>query len=362
MLTAIDTKDNKMYNLNEFEKLVESGHVRKVTNAPLVLYNYTEKATFDRAWDTKYTRDARGIIFEAATGKLIAKPFPKFFNLGEQPETMLLNLPNEAYCVTEKLDGSLGIIYYYDNEWQVATRGSFSSPQAIKAKEMLNKYRTETFTPGCTYLVEIIYPDNKIVVSYDKEELVMIGAYYHDGVEMPRAAVVVSAAYANMPASKQYAYTIDEMVTLQHMLDKDQEGFVVRFDQGLRIKIKGKEYLRIHKLISELSPIAFWESMDSGIVNREYMQHLPEEFRSEFEPIVNHLEDQYAVIKQEIMAEIKTLPSLTDFKVIGMLTQNPDSGLKHPGAVFPFLLNKPEALNKYILKRIRPDGNILKVL
>lgn len=350
-----------MYDLNEFEKLVESGYVRKVVNGPLVLYNYTEKTTFDRAWDTKYTRDARGIIFEAQTGKLIAKPFPKFFNLGEQPETMMTALPYEDYCVTEKLDGSLGIIYNYDNEWQVATRGSFSSPQAIKAKQMLSKYKTETLTPGCTYLVEIIYPDNKIVVSYTEEKLVLIGAYYEDGVEMPWAAVAVTSAYTGMPQAQKYEHTIEEMIALQATMPKDQEGFVVRFDQGLRVKIKGKEYLRIHKLISELSPIAFWESMDSGIVNREYMQHLPEEFRSEFEPIVNHLEDQYAVTLEAIKNDIKRLPSLTDYKVIGLLTQGAND-LSHPGAVFPYLLNRPEALNKYIMNRIRPTGNVLKVL
>ena len=45
-----------MYNLNEFEKLVESGHLRKAVSGPLVLYTYTEKSTFDRAWETKYTR------------------------------------------------------------------------------------------------------------------------------------------------------------------------------------------------------------------------------------------------------------------------------------------------------------------
>lgn len=53
----------------------------------------------------------------------VARPFPKFFNLdeaianGEQ-------LPAEAFEVTEKLDGSLGILYWLDGEPRLATRGT----------------------------------------------------------------------------------------------------------------------------------------------------------------------------------------------------------------------------------------------
>lgn len=60
--------------------------------------------------------------------------------------------------------------------------------------------------------------------------------------------------------------------------------------------------------------------------------------------------------------DIRKLPSLTDFKVIGQLIQDENHGLKHPGAVFPYLLKRQAALDKYILKYLRPTGNMLKSL
>ena len=38
---------------------------------------------------------------------------------------------------SEKMDGSLGILFNYQDEWILATRGSFTSPQAIKGTEIL---------------------------------------------------------------------------------------------------------------------------------------------------------------------------------------------------------------------------------
>ena len=77
------------------------------------------------------------------------------------------------------MDGSLGIAFYYQDRWVFASRGSFTSDQAIKGYGMfvnlLNTSRTH-FSKGYTYLFEIIYPENRIVVDYmDAERLVLLG-------------------------------------------------------------------------------------------------------------------------------------------------------------------------------------------
>ena len=97
----------------------------------------------------------------------------------------------------------------------------------------------------------------------------MIGAFYEDAIEMPWAAeVAVSAAYAEMPLANKYEHTIEEMIDLQATLSKNEERFCskIRY-RAIRLKIKGKEYLRIHKLISELSPYRFLGV--NGFRNRE---------------------------------------------------------------------------------------------
>ena len=70
---------------------------------------------------------------------------------------------------------------YYDptpktkGVWILATRGSFTSPQAIKGRELLEKYDYNRLAKDYTYLFEIIYPENRIVCNYDFEDLILLG-------------------------------------------------------------------------------------------------------------------------------------------------------------------------------------------
>jgi RNA ligase len=353
------------YDLSEFEKRVELGFLRKSEYKSLILYGYTDKCTFERAWD-EYTLIARGLILNKDTGDVVGKCIPKFFNLGEMEQTFLKNLPDLPYTVSEKVDGSLGIIFHYEGEWHVSTRGSFYSDQAAKGAELLKKYNLSSIEPNTTLLAEIIYPQNRIIINYgDTEELVLLGAFRrNDGYEHDHETVQYMAASMGMRMAKSYNYTIPEMIALQETLPKDDEGFVVRFENGTRVKIKGKEYLRIAKLMSSLSPIALWETMKGGKVDQTYLQQLPEELRKDYEPYVAELDQQYKNVLVTIALETVT-HNLKNFgpdwrKNVGLYLANND--VKYSQGIFPFLLGKNDALDGYILKQIRPDGNSMKVL
>lgn len=350
------------YDLNELNKLVEQGYLRKTEKDDLVLYTYSEQCTYERYWN-EYTRAARGLILNRHTGEVVAKPFEKFFNLGEMPETQLLNLPQMPYTVSEKVDGSLGIIYYHNNQWNIATRGSFSSEQALKGAEILKKYDMSIIPKDVTLLVEIVYPANKIVVDYKGEEkLVLLGAM---NISHNREADSTVLNYYSrktfIPRTKTYFYTIDQMIQLQQTMPKDQEGFVIRFYNCLRVKIKGDEYCKIHKIISNLSPISFWEAMEEGVVPVEYLHQIPEEFKKDFEPIVISLQMSYNKVFNEVREDLNRLPTKEvtpeGRKTVGLFLK--EAGLKHSQAMFPILLGNVAALDGYIMKTIRPKGNNL---
>jgi len=351
-----------IYDINKINELVEQGYIRSSTKDELSIYCYTEKTTHEKYWN-EYTRAARGLILNNKTGEVIAKPFPKFFNLGEMPETYLSNLPTGGYTVSDKVDGSLGIIYYYNGKWNVATKGSFSSEQAIKAQEMLKNWNLTEHFSHYTFLVEIIYPENRIVVNYgSQEKLVLLGAYRtHDESEINDLEVM--SQITGLPIRKDYDYTIDEIIALQKVLSKNEEGFVIRFDNGLRIKVKGEEYLKIHKIISNLSPLSFWEVMKDGKVPLEYIQQVPEEFIPMFEPIVAQLEKKYLEVKKEVEDEFEMLPTkeITPEakKEVGLYLKK--VSFFHESAMFPRLMNKIEVVDRYILKQIRPHGNSLNL-
>lgn len=359
-LTTIYEETNLF--LMPFENEVKKKNLRKVSKGNLVLYNYTDHCTYERAWN-EVTRHSRGIIMDRTNGKIVALPFPKFFNVGEMPETRLENLPDEPYMVTKKMDGSLGIIYYYNDRWNVATRGSLDSDQAKEAEKMLEEqYDTHFFYQDYTYLVEIIYPENKIVANYgDERKLVLLAVvdrerqkeilYPNDTLQWAPEVVA-----GGLEPVEQYNYTIEEMIELQKTLPKDEEGFVVRFQDGLRVKIKGEEYMRIHRMIAHMTPLAFWDTMELGAVNVDYLQELPEEYRVEAEEISKKLEKKYADMFNEIYKEYRIAPK-TSRKELGMYIQS--NKCKHGGAFFSILEENNEKLERYIMKKIRPTGNVL---
>lgn len=118
------------------------------------IYNYSPMAQYDRAWDD-HVLQSRGLVVRA-DGLILARPLPKFFNFEEvyKDEKDISQGPME---ITEKYDGSLGIVFYLNNEWQVATRGSFESDQAKEGKKILDTLDTSVLDVNYTYLFEIIY-------------------------------------------------------------------------------------------------------------------------------------------------------------------------------------------------------------
>jgi RNA ligase len=138
--------------LHLLEKYHQDGLLYKQQHPilPLTIWNYTEKVQYEELWDD-ITLQCRGLVTDDK-GTIIARPFRKFFNLEEGKFT-----PTEEFEVYAKMDGSLGVVFWYNDEWHIATRGSFTSDQAIKGKEMLKKYPLDKLDKNNTYLFEIIY-------------------------------------------------------------------------------------------------------------------------------------------------------------------------------------------------------------
>ena len=156
--------------LNTLEKYHKEGLLYKQVHPslPLTIWNYTEKVQYEGLWDD-ITLMCRGLVTDDK-GNVIARPFKKFFNMEEGKHT-----PTSDFEVYEKMDGSLGIFFYYEGGWVMATRGSFTSDQAVKGYEMMFNYDFANLHKDYTYLFEIIFKENRIVVNYDFEDVVLLG-------------------------------------------------------------------------------------------------------------------------------------------------------------------------------------------
>lgn len=106
-------------------------------------FNYTDEAFHDKAWDNQ-TIKARGLYLDTVKGKVAARAYDKFFNIGECQETRLdvlqrrMRFPATAFV---KENGFLGIVSYneYENDLLTACKYTTDSRFALWFKEMLEK-------------------------------------------------------------------------------------------------------------------------------------------------------------------------------------------------------------------------------
>lgn len=319
----------------------------------LSLYCYTEAAVYDRVW-TPHTMAARGLIVDGE--RIVATPFPKFFNLGERDESV----PALEFAAFDKMDGSLIIIFHHAGRWLCATKGSFQSTQAVAAQGMVD--RLSGLVPGITYLAELIGPSNRIVARYPSDEMVLLAAYRSDGVEVERDELVrlAVAAGLRLVAVKPFASIMD-IASHAKTLPMDEEGFVVRFANGYRLKIKGDEYRRIHALVSRLSPLSVWEAMLNGDDMERIRRDLPEEFWGDFDQMYELLFSAVAEVVDAAQREAEARAGWTD-KEVGLALKDVPEPARH--FIFAYrktggaLLHDPRA-RRGVFMKVRPDANVL---
>jgi RNA ligase len=319
------------------------------------LYIYTNRCVYENGWDD-FSLLARGLILHPATKRVIATPFPKFFNVGERG----LAIPAASFEVFEKVDGSLGILHYFDAAWRASTKGAFDSPQARWIEGRLAERDLSALVPGTTYLVEAVYPENRIVVRYDTTELVLLAAYREDGAEMDVNDLNEVATRLGWRVAKRHAFaSFTDLVEHAKLLPKTEEGFVIRFSDGRRLKVKGSEYQRIHSLISRCTPLAMWEAMSAGDDLEAIRRDMPEEFWADFDAIRSALIARIDSITTKVATTAEELATATD-KEVGLQLKSLDPDVRRLIFGWRKAGGKVDDRAKNILLRmIRPTNNAL---
>lgn len=291
--------------LEDVDGLVEAGYLtrRKHPDLDLYILNYTPKTQYEGFWNDTTTQ-CRGLVVDAE-GRVGSRCFRKFFNLEEVGSEVDSRLSSDTpFRVFDKVDGSLGITYWAPDGPRVATRGSFTSEQAIRATEILGEaYAHAPLDPDFTYLFEIVYPENRICVDYgDMEDLVLLGVLHTE------SGVEVEPEGLPFPRANSFDFDIG-FSDIKSMNLHNREGFVVRFDDGFRFKIKFEDYVKLHKEIFSMSTKSVWEALKE--CRRPALDRLPDELRRWAEGVELDLRREYAALEcraAEMFASIKDLP------------------------------------------------------
>lgn len=265
-------------------------NVQKHPTENLWLLNYSKSCQIEHVWN-EVTTKCRGLIIDMF-GNIVARPFEKFYNMEELVE-MGVEIPNLPFDAFEKMDGSLGVMYWVDGKPYLATRGSFISDQCKHGTEILHtKYKDvwDRLDMNKTYLFEIIYPEDKHCIVYgpDVDDIFLLAVIdtetglETDSIDNYRDILSVTKHYDG----------VKDWKNIREMFDGDnREGFVIRFSNGFRMKLKYEQYFKIHFLRSMLS-------------KKLILEHIMNDTLDEIDEMINQLDEENQIYYREKQKEI----------------------------------------------------------
>ena len=154
---------------------------------------------------------------------------------------------------------------------------------------------------GYTPLFEIIYPENRIVVSYDFAEPVLIGMVYNEtGFEMPYFVLQHIAASNGIRIVENINGA--KLEELKNTNVENEEGYVLTYagkslKDPLKVKVKMADYVRLHRIITGMNPRSVWEMLNTGSYDPMKFEDCPKEFKIWLDLWVKKLYDEFRNIK-----------------------------------------------------------------
>lgn len=303
--------------IEKLNKYIAEGWVMKQVHPtlPLAIYNYTQATQYESHWD-EITLMCRGLIL-TNEGDIIAKPFGKFFNYEELEHRNIIPwFESDTVTIQDKMDGSLGILFNYAGNWVMATRGSFTSDQAIKGLEIVKENCDLTrFDINLVYVGEIIYPENRIVVDYGFEEKFVFLSIFNGEEEL--AWEVAKKVLYSHNVDNRYIVKSEVHKPIGHSLyellkaknTENEEGYVLRFSpSNFRTKIKFTDYVALHRILTQCSTYDIYENLKLfGKLPEAMLADVPDEFFDWVKETETSIRNEYAKIETEYKWIFKVL-------------------------------------------------------
>jgi RNA ligase len=320
----------------------------------MILYSYSKPCQHEKHWN-EWTLQARGLVTDLE-GNVIARPFPKFFNIEELPE-MGLKLPSwPPSSIQDKADGSLIICFWHGGRWHFCTRGSFMSFQAMDAEKLgMERMMRSTFYSNLphqcyTHLFELVGPSNRIVLDYDKDDLVYLASIHTDTGQEVRSSMLGR----DFTAPKSFSAA--DLDSLYKEDQHNREGYVLTWPDGFKCKVKFEEYKRLHRLLSGMTSLHVWEVLseegEDGI--RKISASVPEEWQDWLERQRENLCGKWRKLDMAVESEFShILRSFEPKDRKEFAVRVKESGFQIPGALF--LRYDDKDYSKMIWKHIRPN-------
>lgn len=341
--------------------------LKSLSEAPYFL-NVKQHQTFTSLYQFSYdqidspksdllVKECRGLILDSADNwNVVAIAFDRFFNAGE---SCAAEIDWKTARVQEKVDGSLILMYWYADRWQIATKGSPDASGPISSYETTDKgvtvpltfsrlfwssceywlkglSKSGEFNKDCTYIWELTSFYNRVVCDYSKTGLTQYvtedgeifevpedtTGYSGDGSRITLIGIRNNKTLEEYPVS-QYTddvhyvvkefplQTFEDVVHAASNLNPlTQEGYVVVDKNFNRIKIKSPAYVELHHLRDGSPEKRIMNIIKTGegteVMSYSLLDSFPQEkaifenYTIKINEIVLTAENLYNTIKHEI--------------------------------------------------------------
>ena len=215
----------------------------------------------DETFDCPIRTECRGLIFDKS-GKLISRPYHKFFNVNEKPHTRMEEIDlSKPHVILEKLDGSMIRPIPCDTGFRLATKAGVTDVAMNAEVFIADKPEYSRFIEHClnnelTPIFEWCSRKNRIVVDYPEDQLILTAIRENStGKYMPRDEMCVYLQFSTLFATRiplVKTISCDDNTDISKVVDQirkweDDEGVIIRFDNGHMVKIKADDYVLRHK-------------------------------------------------------------------------------------------------------------------
>lgn len=239
-------------------------------------FNFTRDAFYKKHWDEQ-TVKARGLFVNTATGEIVARSYPKFFNVNERAEThfnMLrykLRFPITAYV---KENGFLGMVSYNaeTDDFFIASKstpeGDFANwmkemfLERVKTPDALKKYLQSTNSTLVFECVDMEHDPH--IIKYESSHLFLLDVVKNqlEFKKLPYSELLelgneygfeVKTKAFKIDSWEEFRNWYNEIMTEDYRFDgRIIEGFVVEDNVGYMVKFK----LEFYKLWKHMRHVA----------------------------------------------------------------------------------------------------------
>lgn len=221
----------------------------------VINYVYQDSDTFPHG--NIYLPECRGLIFCSRTGKILRRPYHKFFNLNEREDTQeeVVDLDRDHY-VFDKIDGSMVTPIQIGKYIRWTTKMGITGV-AVEAEKFVarnpkyTEFASYCINNGWTPIFEWLDISDPIVLKYNEDNLILTAVRDNTTGEYRSPS---TAPAHNIPVNivTYHERNLKNLINLTKG-GEDTEGVVIRFDNGHMVKIKSDWYVQLHKFKSLVS-------------------------------------------------------------------------------------------------------------